>query len=241
MGRIWSVCSGNGGVGKTTIALSIAAGAAKAGKKTILLDASGFSRSCDLILGLESLMILDMTDVLSGQVSIQSAVYPVPQYENLSLACASLRKSIPVSQLSRAVLALHSICDILVIDMPVGEGTPGHGIMRTGDERLIVIRPDNACIRSSEYMMSLSIDDMASTSLVLNHVSRDRIKRKIQHTQDTVQNLLDLPVLACIPEDASIPECESRARTAIECNGPAWTALSELTKALLANASFSKE
>ena len=62
MGRIWAVSSGNGGVGKSTIALSLAAGAAKKGKKTILLDASGLSRSCDLILGLESVVVLDMLE-----------------------------------------------------------------------------------------------------------------------------------------------------------------------------------
>ena len=236
MGKIWSVCSGNGGVGKTTIALSIAAGAAKAGKKTILLDASGISRSCDLILGLESVVTLDMMDVLSGQIPLQAAVYPAAQYDNLSLACASLRESIPVSQLSRAVLALHSLCDVLVVDMPAGQGTPGRGILREGDERLIVIRPDNACIRAAERVLSQGVDDPSTVSLVLNHVSRDRIKRKIQYSQDTVQSLLDLPVLVSIPEDGSIPECESHARAAIECNGHAWTALSGLTKALLANA-----
>ena len=31
MGKIWAVCSGSGGVGKSTVALALAAGAAKAG------------------------------------------------------------------------------------------------------------------------------------------------------------------------------------------------------------------
>ncbi|MBE5798745.1 MAG: septum site-determining protein MinD [Clostridiales bacterium] len=234
MGKIWTVCSGSGGVGKTTIALSIAVGAAKAGKKTILLDASGASRSCDLVLGLESIVTLDLMNVLAKQIHMESALYPVMQYENLYLACSSLYDRTPVSELSRIVLALYSLCDILVIDMPTGQSFLGRGVMRTGDERLLITRPDNASIRATERLLAHCSADDAISSLVINHASRERIKRKTQYTQDTVQNLLDMPVMACIPEDASIPEGESHARAAIECDGPAWTALSNLSKALLA-------
>ena len=67
MAKIFAVCSGCGGVGKTTVALSLAASAAKRGKRTILLDASGVSRACDLALGLENIVVLDMADVANRQ------------------------------------------------------------------------------------------------------------------------------------------------------------------------------
>ena len=73
MGKIWAVCSGSGGVGKTTLALALAIGAAQHGKRTILLDASGVSRSCDLLLGLESVITIDLGDVLSQQMDIAGA------------------------------------------------------------------------------------------------------------------------------------------------------------------------
>lgn len=235
MGNIWTVCSGNGGVGKTTIALSIAAGAAKAGKKTILLDASGISRSCDLALGLESMLTLDLKDVMQRQVHMEAALYPVARYAGLSIACASLHDQTPVSDLSAMILALHSLCDILVIDMPTGQCSLGRGVMRDGDRLLFVTRPDNASIRSTERLM-MSSADAALKELVINRISRDRVKRKNQYPQTTVESLLDLPALACIPEDSSIPECEFRARAAIECSGPAKSALNALTKSLLSGA-----
>lgn len=237
MGKIWTVCSGSGGVGKTTIALSMAVGAAKAGKKTILLDASGAARSFDLILGLESVLILDMKDVLRGQLRMDTALYDVPQYPNLTLACASLYDQTPVSELSGMILALHSMCDILVVDMPTGQCTLGRGVMRSGDERLFITRPDNASIRSTERLIMQNQEtEGVYSSLIINRMSRERIKRKTQYPQNTVENLLDMPSLACIPDDPSIPECECSARAAIECNGPAWTALSKLSSALLGNA-----
>jgi len=233
MGKIWTVCSGSGGVGKTTVALSIAVGAAKEGKKTILLDACGTSRSCDLILGLESVFTLDLKDVLRDQIRMESALYPVPQYANLSVVCASLCDQVSVSELSRMILALHSLCDILVVDMPTGQCTLGRGVMQGGDEVLFVTRPDNASIRATESLILHAADDKANKSLVINRISQDRIKRKTQFAQSTVENLLDMTALSCIPEDSSIPECENGGRPAIECNGPAWTKLSHLCKKLL--------
>ena len=100
MGRIWSVCSGSGGVGKSMVALSLAVGAAKEGKRTILLDASGAARSCDLILGLESLISLDMMDVLGRQIELSSALYPVPNHPLLQFACASLYDTVSAGEMS---------------------------------------------------------------------------------------------------------------------------------------------
>jgi len=236
MGKIWTVCSGSGGVGKTTISLAIAVGAAKAGKKTILLDACGASRCCDLILGMESILTLDMEDVLRDQIRMEAALYPVAQYPNLFLACSSLYDQTPIPELSGMLLVLHSLCDILVVDMPTGQCALGRGIMRSGDERLFVSRPDNSSIRSTERMILHAKDsDAATSSLIINRISRECIKRKTQYPQGTIENLLDMPALACIPEDPSIPECENSARAAIECNGPAWTALSALSKELLSS------
>lgn len=236
MGRIFAVCSGSGGVGKSTIALSLAAGSEKKGNRTILLDASGIPRSCDLLLGMESVVSLDMMDVIENQVSISSALYPVPGRKNLQFACASLYESVPVSDLSGIVLALQTLCDVLVIDMPSGQTEPGAGIMKSGDERLIVTRPDDASIRAAERVIERIGVDQAGLSLVINRMSRERIKKKTQYDQDTVQNILDRIAVGCIPEDPAIYDAEKRGKPAIESDGPAKTAFQSMVKKLLSGA-----
>lgn len=236
MGKIWAVCSGSGGVGKTTIALSLAAGAANAGKRVILLDTSGISRSCDLLLGMESVVTLDMLDVLRNQVSMEAALYEAAKVPGLYLACASLYDDVSVSELSGMTLALHSLCDILVVDLPTGQASLGRGVMRAGDERLLVTRPDDAAIRATERLMMRCAGEDASDSLIINRASAERIRKKTQYAQSTVETLLDRAALACIPEDASIPAGELRGRPAIECSGPARPALKGLVKTLLSGA-----
>jgi len=233
MGRIFAVCSGSGGVGKSTVALSLAVGAAKAGYQTILLDASGVSRSCDLIMGMESVIVLDMMDIFKEQISIGSALYPVPHHDRLRFACGSLYDSVPVSDMSGVVLALQTLCEVLVIDLQTGQIDLGSGIMKAGDERLIVTRPDDASIRAAERMMEKCSRDQAGISLIINRISRDRIKRRTQYDQDTVQTVLDRIAVGCIPEDSAVSEAEKKGRAAIEGDGPAKAALNTMVKKLL--------
>lgn len=233
MGRIYTVCSGSGGVGKSTIAISLAAGMAKAGYQTILLDASGTSRSCDLMLGMESVVVLDMMDILRDQVSLSTALYPVPRRENLRFACASLYDDVPVSDLSGIVLALQTLCDVLIVDMPAGQIGLGRGVMKQDDETLMITRPDDASIRACERLIQKGRSDMAGISLVINRMSRDRIKRKTQYDQETVQNVLDCMAIECIPEDSSIADAEKKGKIALECDGSAKAALHSMIRILI--------
>lgn len=236
MGRIFTVCSGSGGVGKSMIALSLAVGAAKAGYQTILLDASGSSRSCDLTVGMESIITLDMMDIFRDQISIGSALYPVPRHDGLRFACASLYDCVPVSDLSGVILALQTLCDLLIIDLPTGQIHLGTGIMKSGDERLLITRPDDASLRATERLMQRAVRDQAGTSIIINRMSRERIKRKTQYDQDTVQSVLDQIALGCIPEDPCIADAEKRGKSAFESDGPAKSALHAITKKLLSGA-----
>lgn len=233
MGKIWALCSGSGGVGKTTVALSLAVGAAKAGREVILLDASGPARACDLILGMESIVALDMTDVLSQQASLDAALYPTPRYPKLRLACASLSDGCAPTELLPITLALHSLCDILVIDLPTGQAMLGCGVLRAGDERIVVTRPDDASLRASEHLIQQARGEESNLSVTVNRLRPDWVKRKTQYSPETASMLLDCPILGSITEDDSLTAGAHNGRPAIECDGPAWSILSDMVRVLL--------
>jgi len=220
-------------VGKSTVALSLAVGTANKGYKTILLDASGFSRSCDLILGMQNIVVLDMLDIFKEQISIGSALYPVQNRDHLYFACASLYDEVSVSELSGIILALQTLCEVLVIDLPSGQIDIGVGIMKSGDERLLVVRPDDASMRAAERIMKRLDGDQAEVSLIINRVSRERLKKKAQYDQDTVQSVLDRMVLGCIPEDSAVVEAEKKGKAAIESDGPSKAAFKGVVDKLL--------
>lgn len=232
MGKIWAVCSGSGGAGKTTVALSLAVGAAKAGKRTLLLDAGGVARACDLMLGMESIVVLDMADVASGQAKLEQAIYAVPGRENLRYACASLYDDVPAAELSATMLALRSMCDVLVIDLATGQSDLGAGLMTGGDERLMVVTPDDASIRAAERTMNRCGRDQAGMSLIINKMNREAVKKGAQYEREAVEMTLDRMALGVIPEDASVMLGRKKGQAAIECGGAAKDALRQILKTL---------
>ena len=236
MSRIWAVCSGSGGVGKTTIALALAVGAARACRRVILLDASGAARSADLILGMEIVMVLDLADVSGGEVSLESALYPAPRHSGLRFASASLYDGTPLEAVSGAMLALQSLCDVLVVDLPTGHAGISRGLMGREDELLMITRPDDASVRACERLMQRARRERAGLSLVLNRTRKDFLRKGVYMDASAIAMLLDCPVLGVVPEDDSICYGVKKGRSAIECDGPARSALSGILDQLLGRA-----
>lgn len=232
---MFAVSSGKGGVGKSMIALSLAVSAAKRGKRTVLLDASGMQRSCDLALGMESVVVLDLVDVCSQQVNLDSVLYKVPRYEGLSFACASLYDDIPIGELNSVLLALHSLCDVIVIDLPTGETALANGLLNENDCRLIVTTPDDASIRANERLMMQTIGGGEQRWLVVNRSVPTYVRKGIQYDAKTVEMTLDCPLAGCVPEDDSIALAALKKRTAVESGGPAQRALIQLTDMLFSD------
>lgn len=204
MGKIIAVCSGCGGVGKSTVALSAALAAAKRGLQTILLDASGSARACDLMLGLESIVVLDMMDVVKQRSSLQTAIYPVPNERNLSFACASLYEGIPLSELSGVILALRAMSDLLVIDLPTGPLRIGQEVMDPDDILLLLTRPDDISIRALERTISAMPAPSARCCLIINRADPVRIRKKAQYPAKSVEMMLDMPAALTILEDETL-------------------------------------
>lgn len=213
MGKILAVCSGSGGVGKSTVASCAALISAKRGLKTILLDASGISRACDLMLGMESVVVVDMMDVVAHQTMLQNALYQVPGEDNLLFSCASLYEGIALSDLASIILALRAMSDLLIIDLPTGQPRIGHELLDKDDALLLITRPDDVSIRALERVLrGISDTVCAQFHLVINRMDPAAIKKKRQYTVQTVEMLLDLPVSCALHEEESIHEMDGRGK-----------------------------
>lgn len=209
MGKIVSVCSGSGGVGKSTIAVLLAREAAKSGKNTVLLDASGIARSGDLMLGMESVVVLDMMDVVSRRTALENALYRVPGVPHLRFACASLYDGIGLGELSGVLLALRTMCDLVIVDLPCGASSVNAGVLDDHDAFVMVTRPDDASIRSLERLRQLMTVQSAACILAINRFDKALVKRGQQYEAAAVEMILDMPAACVIPEEECLTSRKS--------------------------------
>ncbi|MGL4674128.1 MAG: AAA family ATPase, partial [Wohlfahrtiimonas sp.] len=89
MARVIVVTSGKGGVGKTTTSASIAAGLAKRGNKTAVIDFDVGLRNLDLIMGCERRVVYDFVNVVNNEATLQQSLIKDKRLENLFILPAS--------------------------------------------------------------------------------------------------------------------------------------------------------
>ena len=71
MGRVITIASGKGGVGKTTITANLGVALTKADKKVVLVDMDMGLRNIDVTLGMENLVMDHLGDYFEGGMDWQ--------------------------------------------------------------------------------------------------------------------------------------------------------------------------
>ena len=74
LGRIITVISGKGGVGKSTFSANTATYLAKIGKKILLVDADINLSNLDMIMGIQDQVLFNASDVINGRCDSKKAI-----------------------------------------------------------------------------------------------------------------------------------------------------------------------
>ena len=89
MTPVWTIVSGKGGVGKSTLAASLAVGLAKRKLPAVLIDMDTGLRNQDMLLGLENRIMFDLVDVVDGSATLDQALVQDPLRPKLTLLSSS--------------------------------------------------------------------------------------------------------------------------------------------------------
>lgn len=202
MTRVIAVASGKGGVGKTTITANLGVALSTYGERTIVLDADIAMANLELILGMEGKSVT-LHDVLSGNASIEDAIYEGPSGVKVVPAGISLEglRKIKLDRLEGALEHLVEEADILLIDAPAGLEKDALAAIASSDELILVTTPEVP-----------SISDALKTKIVANKLGVNIlgvVVNREQHdktflTIDEVETILEVPVIAVIPDDPEV-------------------------------------
>ncbi|MFB0499857.1 MAG: cell division ATPase MinD [Candidatus Hadarchaeaceae archaeon] len=225
--------SGKGGVGRSTLTANLGLAIAKMGKTAIVLDASLTTPNLGAMFKLEKVPYT-LNDVLAGEIPLSDVIYRGPSGLKIIPAGVTLnqvKKALP-NRLPEVLNKLPIKAEFLLIDAPGGLRRETVAALRAGKEVLLVTLPEISAV--SGMMKTRLIADffgLKPIGIVINRI----LKEEFELTSLEIGHLLDLPVLAEVPEDVNIKKAFNLGKIAVDAspNSPASKAINALAKKLV--------
>lgn len=159
--RVVVVTAAVNGEGKTSVAVSLARSAARAGLKTVLLD--GNFRSPQVAQTIGAAPQRGLVAALTGRLPLTQCFFPDPRSSAMVLACTQGLKNptqlLNSQAMTQTIEQLRAMCDLVVIDtIPVLSADDAHTLSRHADTVLVVTRPRHTS-RTTLARATRSFDD----------------------------------------------------------------------------------
>ena len=214
MARKIVITSGKGGVGKTTIAVHLAAQLSKKGQRVILCDADFGLNNVDVAAGVEDLVTYDIVDVIEGRCRAKQALVRHPKYGNMYLLTSS--HSAPERYVSpqamKVVLeGLSAQFDFIFIDSPAGMDDGFHRAVAVADEAIVVTTAQVTALRDADKVVTaLKGYRLDEIFLVINRMRGELLLSGECFSPKDIAGLLKLPLIGVLPEEYSLYEGDLR-------------------------------
>jgi septum site-determining protein MinD len=208
MGRVIVVTSGKGGVGKTTITANLGIMLASSGRSVCVVDADIGLNNLDVVLGVENKIVYDLVDCIEGKCRILQALIEDSCLHNMYiLPCCKIHdsKHIDNKNFCRVVEVLKNNFDFVLIDSPAGIGDGFEMASAPADEAIVVVNPHVSSIRDAYKVVGLlEGKKISNTTLIVNRVKIDKIKKKEMLAVEEIESLLSKNTVGIIPESEEI-------------------------------------
>lgn len=206
--RIIVICSGKGGVGKTTLTANLGVALARLGRKVTVLDADFGLRNLDLLLGLENRIVFTAQDVLAETCRLEQALVKHKQVPSLTLLPAGNPRMLDwltPEDMQRIVSLLAEKADYVLIDAPAGVEQGFRNAAAAAGEAIVVTNPEVSAVRDADRVIGLlGTMNVQPVQLVLNRVRPKMVMNQEMLSVDEVTDLLALPLLGLVVEDEQV-------------------------------------
>jgi septum site-determining protein MinD len=202
------ICSGKGGVGKTTLTANLGVALGRLGHTVTVLDADFGLRNLDLLLGLENRIIYTAQDVLSETCRLEQALVKHKQVPSLTLLPAGnprMLEWLTPEDMQRIVSLLAARSEYVLIDAPAGVEQGFRNAAAAAGEAIVVTNPEVSAVRDADRVIGLlGTMNVQPVQLVLNRVRPKMVMNQEMLSVDEVSDLLALPLLGLVVEDEQV-------------------------------------
>ena len=207
-GKVVTVTSGKGGVGKTTATANIGAALASFGKKVVCVDADIGLRNLDVVLGLENRIVYDIVDVVEGRCRIRQAMIRdkrLPELYLIPSAQTRDKSAVSPSDMVHLCDELRDEIDWILIDSPAGIERGFRNAIAPAEKIIVITNPEVSAVRDADRIIGLiEAEEKGSPSLVINRIKPSMVRKGDMLSPEDVLELLAVTLIGLIPEDEEV-------------------------------------
>jgi septum site-determining protein MinD len=237
-GKVVTITSGKGGVGKTTATANIAVALARQGKRVVAIDADIGLRNLDVVMGLENRIVYDLVDVVEGRCRLRQALIRDKRLETLFLLPAAQTRdktAVSPSDMIHVCNQLRLHFDYMVVDSPAGIEQGYRNAVAPADLVIIVTNPEVSAVRDADRVIGLvEAEGKGSPQLIINRLDPRMVQRgDMLDTADVVE-ILAIDLIGIVPEDSEILVSTNRGQpVALDGRTPAAQAFHNVAQRLM--------
>ena len=207
-GKVITVTSGKGGVGKTTATANIGAALGSNGHKVVCIDADIGLRNLDVVLGLENRIVYDLVDVVEGRCRLRQALIRDKRLPELYLIPAAQtrdKSAVSPSDMVRLCTELRQDFDWIMIDSPAGIERGFRNAIAPADLVMVVTNPEVSAVRDADRIIGLiEAEEKGPARLVINRIKPNMVRRGDMLSAEDVLELLAVELIGMVPEDEHV-------------------------------------
>src|SRR5512143_3536046 len=206
--QVITLCSGKGGVGKTTAVANIAVALAASGSKVACIDGDIGLRNLDVAMGLENRIVYDIVDVIEGRCKLRQAMIRdkhLPELHLIPAAQTRDKTAVSPSDMVRLCKELRPEHDFILIDSPAGIERGFRNAIAPADRVFVVTNPEVSAVRDADRVIGiLEAEEKRAPALIINRLNPTLVKQHDMLSADDVLDLLGIALIGIVPEDETV-------------------------------------
>ncbi|WP_048151031.1 cell division ATPase MinD [Methanolacinia paynteri] len=198
----YTIASGKGGTGKTTLSVNLGTALASFGKETYILDADMGMANLGIVLGLENVPVT-LHEVLAGKAHVSDIIYDGPEGVKVVPSGISLQgfQDADPERLRDVMKEIINHCEILIIDAPAGISRDGVIPLAIADEVILIINPElSSMVDALKTKILTELIGGKVKGFILNRATFENTEVSVKK----IQEVLDLDLIGVVPEDPNV-------------------------------------